>query len=125
MTGQTSKALKVVILVYAIWWAIYGLLHVVSPELVGAIDPAIERVFGATVVALAVGAALAYMAGAWDRAKIMVQLLAVWTIFYTIAMAWGILGGGITPDAWTPTIIGAVFAVLLVVFYFREERKYG
>jgi len=122
MTGQTSKALRITILVYAIWWAIYGLLHVVSPQLVGAKDPAIERVFGATVLALALGAGLAYMERAWERVRIVVLVEAVWMILYTITMAWGILVGGITPDAWVPTIIGAVFAALLVSLYVREER---
>jgi len=122
MKGQTSKGLRISILVYAIWWAIYGLLHVVSPQLVGAKDPAVERVFGATVLALALGAGLAYMERAWDRVKIVVLVEAVWMILYTITMAWGILVGGITPDGWVPTIIGAVFAVLLVTLYIREER---
>ena len=122
MTGQTSKALRITILVYAIWWAIYGLLHVVSPQLVGAKDPAIERLFGATVLALALGAGLAYMERAWERVRIVVLVEAVWMILYTITMAWGILVGGITPDAWVPTIIGAVFAALLVSLYVREER---
>ncbi len=122
MKGQTSKALRIAILVYAIWWAVYGLLHVVSPELVGAIDPAIERVFGATILALALGAALAYLERAWDRVKIPVMVLTAWVILYTITMAWGILVGGITADAWIPTIIGAVFSALLVALYIREER---
>ena len=122
MTGQTSKALRITILVYAIWWAIYGLLHVESPQHEGAKDPAIERVFGATVLALALGAGLAYMERAWERVRIVVLVEAVWMILYTITMAWGILVGGITPDAWVPTIIGAVFAALLVSLYVREER---
>ncbi len=122
MKGQTSKGLRIAILVYAIWWAVYGLLHVVSPELVGAIDPAIERVFGATILALALGAGLAYLERTWDRVKIPVMVLAAWVILYTITMAWGILVGGITADAWIPTIIGAVFSALLVALYIREER---
>jgi hypothetical protein len=95
---------------------------VVSPETVGAKDPAIERVLGAAVLAFALGAGLAYLERAWDRVKIVALVQAVWMILYTITMAWGILVGGITADAWPPTIIGAVFAVLLTAFYIREER---
>lgn len=122
MKGQTSKGLRITILVYAIWWAVYGLLHVISPQLVGAKDPAIERVFGATILALALGAGLAYVERVWDRIKILVLVLAAWTILYTITIAWGILVGGITADAWVPTIIGAAFSALLVALYIREER---
>ena len=41
---------------------------------------------------------------------------------YTITMAWGILVGGIGAEAWPPTVIGALFAVLLTTLYIREER---
>lgn len=122
MKGQTSKGMRIALLVYAICWGLYGLLHVVSPELVQAKDPAIERVLGAAVVAFALGAALAYVERAWDRVRIVVLLQVIWMILYTITMAWGILAGGITTAAWPPTIIGAVFAVLLGVLYLREER---
>ena len=122
MNGHTSKGLRITILVYAIYSVVYGLLHVVSPELVGAKDPAIERILGAAVLAFALGAGLAYLERAWDRVKIMVLMQAAWMILYTLSMAWGLLVGGITADAWIPTIIGAVFAVLLTTLYFREER---
>lgn len=122
MKGQTSKGLRIAILVYTIYSVLYGLIHVVSPEMVGAKDPAIERVLGAAVLAFALGAGLAYLERAWDRVKIAVLVQVAWMIVYTITMAWGILVGGITADAWIPTIIGAVFAVLLTALYIREER---
>lgn len=121
MKGQTSKALKITLLVYAVWWAIYGLLHVVSPELMMAKDPAIERVLGAAFVAFALGAALAYREKDWDRVKIVVLVQIAWMILDTITMVWGILAGGITPAAWVPTFLAAVFAVLLAVLYTREK----
>ena len=122
MKGQTSKGLRIALLVYGILWGLYGLLHVLAPELMQAMDPAIERVLGAAVVAFAVGAGLAYVEKAWDRVRIVVLLQIMWMILYTITMVWGILAGGITPAAWPPTIIGAVFAVLLAVLYVREQR---
>ncbi len=122
MKGQTSRGLRIAILIYTIYSVLYGLLHVVSPELVRAKDPAIERVLGAAVLAFALGAALAYVERAWDRVRILVLVQAVWMILYTITMAWGILAGGMTAEAWPPTIIGAVFAVLLLILYIREER---
>ena len=122
MKGQTSKGLRIVILVYTIYSVLYGLLHVVSPEMVGAKDPAIERVLGAAVLAFALGAGLAYLERAWDRVRIVVLVQVAWMILYTITMVWGILAGGIGAVAWPAAIIGAVFAVLLAVLYIREER---
>lgn len=122
MKGQTSKGLRITLLVYTIYSVVYGLLHVVSPELVGAKDPAIERVLGAAVLAFALGSGLAYLERAWDRVMIAVLVQIAWMILYTITLAWGILVGGITAEAWPPTIIGAVFAVLFTTLYIREER---
>ena len=122
MKGQTSKGLRIVILVYTIYSVLYGLLHVASPEMVGAKDPANERVLGAAVLAFALGAGLAYLERAWDRVRIVVLVQVAWMILYTITMAWGILAGGIDAVAWPAAIIGAIFAVLLTVLYIREER---
>ena len=117
MNTQTSKGLKITLLVYAIYSLVYGLLHVISPEIVGAKDPAIERVLGAAVLAFALGAGLAYLEKDWDKAKIAVLMQAAWMTLYTITMAWGILTGGIIAATWVPAIIGAVFAIMLLVFY--------
>ena len=122
MNRQTSKGLGTVLLIYTIYSVVYGLLHVVSPELVMAKDPAIERVLGAAVLAFALGAGLAYLERAWERIKTLVLVQVAWMILYTITMAWGILVGGITAEAWIPTIIGAVFAVLFATLYLREEK---
>ncbi len=121
MDGKTSKPMRITLLVYTIISVLYGLVHVISPELVGAKDPAIERVLGAAVIAFALGAGWAYFEKTWNRIKIVVLVQAVWMILYTITLGWGILAGGITPDAWPPTIIGAIFAILLTAFYIREE----
>ena len=122
MKGQTSKGFRITILVYAIYFVVFGLLHVISPEMMGAKDPATERVFGAALVAFALGAGLACIEKTWDKVRLVILVQVAWMILYTITMAWGILVGGITADAWMPTIIGAVFAVLLTALYIREER---
>ena len=122
MKGQTSKGLRIALLVYTIYSIVYGLLHVISPETVGAKDPAIERVLGAAVLAFALGAGLAYLERAWDKVKIAVLIQTVWMILYTLTMIWGLLTGEIVSMAWPAAIIGAVFAVIFTVLYIREEK---
>jgi hypothetical protein len=122
MNNQTTKGLRIVLLIYAIYSFLYGLIHVISPEMVMAKDPAIERVLGVAVIAFALGAGIAYVERAWVKVKIVVLMQAAWMILYTITMAWGILTGGIATAAWAPTIIGAIFAILLTFFYLREPR---
>ena len=77
------------------------------------------------MLAFALGAGLAYLERAWERVKIIVLVQAAWMVLYTITMAWGLLVGGIIAAAWIPTIVGAVFAVLLLALYIREERIKG
>ena len=123
MKGQISKGLGTAILVYAIWWVLYGLLHVISPELMAAKDVAVERVLGAAVVVLGLGALLAYLDKNWDRVKLVILIQISWMVLYTITMAWGILTGGIIAAAWPPVILAVVFAVWLAILYRREERS--
>ena len=122
MKGQTSKGLRIILLVYAIFLGLGGLFHMVSPQTVVAQDQAIERVLGGAMLAFALGAGLAYRERAWERVKIAVLMQVAWMILYTITLAWGVLTGGLLAAAWPSTIMGAVLAILLTFLYIREER---
>lgn len=123
MNNQISRGLRITLLVYAIYSIVYGLLHIISPETVGAKDPAIERVLGAAVLVFALGAGFAYLERDWKKVKISVFMQAAWMILYTITMVWGLLTQEIISMAWPPAIIGAVFAVLFTIFYISEEKR--
>jgi hypothetical protein len=123
MNNQISRGLRITLIVYAIYSIVYGLLHIISPETVGAKDPAIERVLGAAVLVFALGAGFAYLNREWNKVKISVFMQAAWMILYTITMVWGLLTKEIISMAWPPAIIGAVFAVLFTIFYISEEKR--
>ena len=125
MGKEISKGLRITLLVYTLYSVVYGLLHVISPEMVGAKDPAIERVLGAAVLAFALGAGWAYLEKSWRKVRIVVWVQVVWMMLYALTMIWGLLAGGIMTEAWAPAIIGAVLAVLLLVFTLGEERGEG
>ena len=122
MRGHTSRALRITILIYAIFSVLSGLFHMVRPQTETPQDQAIERVLGGATLAFALGAGLAYFERAWDRVKIAVLMQAAWMILYTITFAWGILTGGLLADAWPSAIMGAVLAILITSLYIREER---
>lgn len=122
MKGQTSRGLRITILVYAIFSVFSGLFHIVGPQTVVAQDQAVERVLGGAILALALGAWLAYRERAWDRVKIAVLMQVAWMFLYTITLAWGVLTGGLLAAAWASVITGAVLAILLTSLYLREER---
>jgi membrane associated rhomboid family serine protease len=79
-------------------------------------------VLGAAVLAFALGAGLAFREKTWEKVKIAVLIQVSWMILYTLTMVWGLLMGEITSMAWAPAIIGAIFAVLLTVFYIQETK---
>jgi membrane associated rhomboid family serine protease len=122
MNGLTSKGLRIVLLIDAVFFAVYGLLHIFSPEMMLAVDPAIERVLGAAALAFAIGAFLAYLERSWEKVRIAVVTQAVWMVLYTLTMVWGLAAGGIAAAAWGPALIGALFAVLLAVLSARQNR---
>ena len=122
MNGQTSKALRITLLVYTIFLAPGALLHIFGPQTVLAQDQAIERVLGGAMLAFAFGAIFAYLEKAWDRTRIVVLIQIVWMFLYTITLAWGVLSKGLLVNAWGSTTIGAVFAILLLFLYIREAR---
>ncbi len=122
MKGDTSKTLRITLLIFAIYSVLYGLVHVISPELVGAVDPAIERVLGAASIAFGFGAGLAFFVKTWEKVRLVVLVQVAWMLLYTITMIWGILVGAITRAAWPPAIIGLVFFLLLLILYIREEK---
>jgi hypothetical protein len=123
MNNQISRGLRITLLIYAIYSIVYGLLHIISPETVGAKDPAIERVLGAAVLVFALGAGFAYLEREWNKVKISVFMQAAWMILYTITMVWGLVTKEIISMAWPPAVIGAVFAVLFTIFYISEEKR--
>jgi len=127
MKGQTSKGLRILLLVYAIYMALYGLGHVLNPGTFGPLDPATTVLFGLAVLVFALGALLAYLEKTWDSIRIVVLMQVVWMILYTIGFVWGLVTGGIPaePMVFAPPIIGAIFAILFLIFYFRERKMQG
>ena len=122
MKGQISKTLRITLLVYTIFLAPGALLHIFGPQTVVAQDQAIERVLGGAMLAFAFGAALAYRDRSWDKVRIVLLMQIAWMFLYTITLAWGVLSKGLLVNAWGSTIIGAVFAILLLFLYIREAR---
>lgn len=122
MKGHTSKALRITILIYAVFSVISGLFHMLHPQTAAAQGQAVERVLGGAILAFALGAGLAYLERAWDRVKIAVLMQAAWMILYAVTLAWGILAGGLPAGSWPPTIMGTILAILLTALYIREER---
>jgi hypothetical protein len=124
MKGQTSKGLRILLLVYAIYMAIYGLGHVLMPGTLGPLDPATTVLFGLAVLVFVIGALLAYREKTWEKVRIVVLMQVVWMILYTIGFVWGLASGGIPAEAmmFGPPIIGGIFAILFLIFYFRERK---
>ena len=108
MNKKTSKRLRIIILIYAIFLILSGLFHIIKPQTAELESRAIERIFGSSMLAFALGAVFAYKNIIWKRIKIAVMMLLTWQILYTITMAWGVLAGGLPTASWSAVITGAV-----------------
>lgn len=79
-------------------------------------DPAITRLFGAIVLALALSSWLSYRATTWEAVRIKTQLEVALTSLGALTGVYEVLVG---PPAfmWAPAILLAVFAIAYGYFY--------
>lgn len=80
-------------------------------------DPAITRLFGAIVLALALSSWLAYRASTWEAVRIKTQLEVALTSLGAVTGLYEIFVGGAPTFMWAPAILLAVFAVAYIYFY--------
>lgn len=83
-------------------------------------DPAITRLFGAIVLALALSSWLAYRAMTWEAVRIKTQLEVVLTTLGALTGLYEVTIGGAPTFMWAPVILLAVFAIAYIYFY-RES----
>ncbi len=121
MKKNLSSGLRITLLIYAILMALYALPHLFFPEIMGT-DSAANRLVGAAALAFGLGAALAWLDSVWDHVRIVIEMQIAWTVLYTLALLWDIVIGGSDPALLPPAVIVGIFAVLFILFYFRQGR---
>lgn len=121
MQEKLSSGLRITLLVYAILLALYGLPHLILPQVMGT-DSAANRLVGAASLAFAFGAVWAWFDHAWDRVRIVLAMQIAWTVLFALALLWDIGIGGSPVELLPAAVLMAVFAVFFIAFYLREGR---
>jgi hypothetical protein len=121
MKQNISTGLRLTLLVYAILLALYGLPHLFLPEVMGT-DSAANRLVGAAALAFAFGAGWAWFDFTWDRVRIVIAMQIAWTVLFALALLWDIVIAGSDPALLPAVVLMGIFAVLFILFYFRQGR---
>lgn len=126
MDKQIPSSLKAAFLIHAVLALVFGLGWFLFPETVGDIfnwemsDP-LWRVIGAFMLTLGISSFLAYLASTWEEVRLKVQLEMSWTLLGGIAILWGLLNEEFPVIAWGFFGMLALFFVVFVAAYLREE----
>ena len=124
-----SRALKITFIIHAIVALVFGLLLYLQPGLWAKMvnwapfDPILTRVYGAALLALAVGSWFGYRAARWDEVRIIVLMEIALTVLSTVGGLWGLLFRGAPAFGWVSVFIWAVFAVAWIYFYVNRPAQ--
>ena len=124
-----SSGLKTTFLIHAIVAFVFGIVLYLQPQLWAytinwtPFDPNMTRVYGATLLAVAVSSWFGYRAARWDEVRILVLMEIALTVLSTVAALWGLLFRVAPAFAWVGVVIWVVFAVAWIYFYLNRPAK--
>lgn len=117
-----SKGLKYTFLVHAILEFLMGVAFIFIPETMMGwmnwtpVDPNMDRVYGAVLVAIGVGSFLGFRATDWEQVRIVVRIQNVATALYFLVALYTVLFLDMSAAAWSGVAWGVVFGVLFGYF---------
>ena len=124
-----SGGLKTTFLIHAIVSFVFGIWLYLQPQ-VWAIavnwipfDPNVTRVYGATLLAVAVSSWLGYRAARWDEVRILVLMEIALTVLSTVAGLWNLLFRLAPAFGWVSIVIWVVFAAAWIYFYLNRPAQ--
>ena len=85
-------------------------------------DPAVTRLSGAMVMALAFSSWLAYRALTWEAVRIKTQLEVALTSFGALTGLYEVVLGGAPAFMWAPSVLLGMFAIAYG-YYYRQARQ--
>ncbi len=118
-----SRGLRITFLIHAIVALIFGIVMYLQPALWANLvnwtpfDRHVTRLYGAALLALAVGSWFGYRAAHWEEVRILLLLEIAFTVLSTIAGLWIVLFSAGPIFAWIAIAIWVIFAAAWIYFY--------
>jgi hypothetical protein len=122
-----SKGLKITFLIHAIVALVFGIMLYLRPASWAMLvnwtpfDGDMTRIYGAALLALAVGSWYGYRAKQWEEVRILVLMEITLTVLSAIGELWGLLFRYTPAFAWVAVVIWVAFAVAWIYFYRRQS----
>jgi uncharacterized protein YjeT (DUF2065 family) len=126
MEKQVTAGLKYTFLVHGIMMVIFGLTYLFIPvqwgNLTGCLSnqvPEVFRVFGTTILGLALTSLLAFRETSWDRVQIVAQMERIFNPLFVIVLLLLMLFGDLHAIGWMYFVVMSGFAIAFNVFYLK------
>lgn len=123
------RGLKITFLIHAIVAFIFGIVMYLIPAMWATwvawapFDPAMTRVFGVALLALAVSSWFGYRAERWEEVRIVIQMEIAFTVLGLLGGLYEALFAAAPAFIWVPIIFFVVFAVAWIYFYRLETQE--
>jgi hypothetical protein len=127
MEKQILPGLKLTFLIHAVVAFVVGLVFVVVPQFWATLfgqslaELGIYRVLGAAILAFGMSSWWAYRETFWSHVKIVTEMEIGWTVLGALMTVYAVLFEGMITAGWIMALTLAVFAVVFVYFYVREN----
>ena len=127
MSGELSSITKYIFLLTFIIQIIFGVWFFVSPEswvtLTGWPNEVNSgRVLGAVIIALALGALLAYRATSWEQVELFVIMQLLYNLLGLVAMLWNYATVALPVAGWLIIGLLALFLVFYLFVYYKAKQ---
>jgi len=127
MEKQVTPGLKYTFLVHGIMMTIFALTYLFAPVLWGDLTgclsnrvPQVFRIFGTSILGLAMASLLAFRETSWDKVKIIAQVERILNILFPIVILLVLLFESLPKIGWMYFVIMSGFAIAFNVFYPRR-----
>ena len=126
MSGELSSITKYIFLLTFIVQIIFGVWFFVSPEswvtMTGWPNEVNSgRVLGAVIMALALGALLAYRATSWEQVELFVIMQLLYNLLGLVAMLWNYAIAALPVAGWLIIGLLALYLVFYLFVYYKEK----
>ncbi len=124
MDKQVTRGLRYTFLAHGVMTTLFAFIYLFFPvpwgDLTGCLSnqvPQVFRLFGMSMLGLAIASLLAFQQTSWEKVKIVAQMERTLNILFPIVILLGLLFWELPTIAWMYFVVISGFAIAFNVFY--------